>query len=214
MSIQLPSELTWCLNMLGIPWPDIDEDQLHNWATQVRTYAKNTSDTHDAAHAKVKSLASTSHGDSYDALRAGWQSASGTHMKELVDGCNLFAGALDAAADVVVVVKLAIIAALTAMAAQIAAAQASAAITGGASEATIPAVVQGTQATVQSQLDNLAQQVLGGLLQAVANPLEDTIARAVEGMVFPNIRFGQGSASSSASASSASASASSAAVAA
>ncbi|HWG27207.1 hypothetical protein [Actinospica sp.] len=191
MSIQLPSELTWCLNMLGIPWPDIDEDQLHNWATQIRTYADNTRDTHDAAHAKVKSLASTTHGDSYDALRAGWQKASSTHMTDMVQGCQLFAGALDAAADVVVVVKGAIIAALTAMAAQILAAQASAAITGGASEATIPAVVQGTQTAVQQQLNQLAQQVISGLLQAVANPLEDTIAHAVEGMIFPGIRSGQ-----------------------
>ncbi|HTJ72917.1 MAG TPA: hypothetical protein VL551_35595 [Actinospica sp.] len=191
MSIQLPSELTWCLNMLGIPWPDIDEDQLHNWATQVRTYANNTSDTHDAAHAKVKSLSATTHGESYDALRAGWEKASNTHMKEMVDGCHLFADALDAAADVVIVVKGAIIAALTVMAAQIAAAQASAAITGGASEATIPAVVQGTQTTVQSALNQLAQQVVSGLLKAVANPLEDTIARAVEGMVFPGIRLGK-----------------------
>ena len=191
MSIQLPSELTWCLNMLGIPWPDIDEDQLHNWATQVRTYANNTADTHDAAHAKVKSLASTTHGDSYDALRAGWEKASNTHMSKMVEGCHLFADALDAAADVVVVVKGAIIAALAVMAAQIAAAQASAAITGGASEATIPAVVQGTQATVQEQLNQLAQQVIGGLLQAVATPLEDTIASAVEGMLFPGVRLGQ-----------------------
>lgn len=191
MSIQLPSELTWCLNMLGIPWPDIDEDELHNWATQVRTYANNTADTHAAAHAKVKALASTSHGDSYDALRAGWESASNTHMTNMAQGCHLFSDALDAAADVVVVVKGAIIAALAAMAAQIAAAQATAAITGGASEATIPAVVQTTQTTVQSQLANLAQQVIGGLLQAVATPLEDTIAKAVEGMVFPGIRLGQ-----------------------
>ena len=191
MSIQLPSELTWCLNLLGIPWPDIDEDELHNWATQVRTYADNTSDTHDAAHAKVKSLASTTHGDAYDALSAGWEKASNTHMKDLVQGCHLFADALDAAADVVVVVKGAIIAALAAMAAQIAAAQATAAITGGASEATIPATVQATQTTVQSQLNNLAQQVIGGLLQAVATPLEDTIAKAVEGMLFPGIRMGQ-----------------------
>lgn len=191
MSIQLPSELTWCLNMLGIPWPDIDEDQLHNWATQVRTYANSTADTHDAAHAKVKALAGTSHGDAYDALRAGWDKASSTHMKEMVQGCHLFADALDAAADVVVVVKGAIIAALAAMAAQIAAAQASAVITGGASEATIPAVVQSTQTVVEQQLSQLAQQVVGGLLKAVATPLEDTIARAVEGMVFPGIRLGQ-----------------------
>lgn len=191
MSIQLPSELTWCLNMLGIPWPDIDEDQLHNWASQVRTYANNTADTHDAAHAKVKGLASTTHGDSYEALRTGWENASNTHMQNMVQGCHLFADALDAAADVVVVVKGAIIAALAAMAAQIAAAQASAAITGGASEASIPVTVQTTQTVVQQQLNNLAQQVIGQLLKAVATPLEDTIASAVEGMLFPGIRLGQ-----------------------
>jgi hypothetical protein len=179
LSIQLPSELTWCLNMLGIPWPDIDEDQLHNWATQVRTYANNTADTHDAAHAKVEALAATTHGESYETMRAGWEKASNTHMKDMVQGCHLFADALDAAADVVVVVKGAIIAALTAMAAQIAAAQASAAITGGASEATIPAVVQGTRTAVQAQLNQLAQQVVRGLLEAVATPLENTIAQAV-----------------------------------
>ncbi|MBR7832952.1 hypothetical protein KDL01_06745 [Actinospica durhamensis] len=190
MSIQLPSQLTSCLNLVGIPWPDIDEDQLHNWATQVRTYADNTSDTHDAAHAKVKSLASTTSGDAYDALSAGWESATNTHMKDMVSGCHLFADALDAAADVVVVVKGAIIAALTALAVQIAAAQAAAPLTGGTSEASIPVFVQTAQTTVQGQLANLAQQVIGGLLQAVATPLENTIASAVEGMIFPGIRLG------------------------
>lgn len=204
MSIQLPSQLTWCLNLVGIQWPDIDEDELHNWATQVRTYADNTSDTHDAAHAKVKSLASTSQGDAYDALSAGWENASNTHMKQLVGGCHSFADALDAAAGVVVVVKGAIIAALAAMAAQIAAAQAAAPLTGGTSTATIPAIVQGTQTTVQGQLSALAQQVIGELLEAVATPLENTIAGAVENMLFPGIRMGSNTATSSASASSSS----------
>lgn len=191
MSIQLPSELTWCLNMVGIPWPDIDEDQLHNWAAQVRKYADNTADTHNAAYTKVKELAATSHGDSYDALHAGWEKASSTHLKDMVAGCHLFADALDAAADVVVVVKTAIIAALAAMAAQIAAAQAAAAITGGASLAAIHTIVQSTQTIVQQQLNQLAQQVIGELLEAVATPLEETIAHAVEGMLFPGIRLGQ-----------------------
>ncbi len=190
MSIELPSQLTVYLNMVGIPWPDIDEDQLHNWATQVRTYAADTADTHAAAHAKVTSLAATSQGDAYDALSAGWANASSTHMKDMMNGCNLFADALDAAAGVVVVVKGAIIAALAALAAQIAAAQAAAPLTGGASEASVPAAVTAAQTTVQSQLANLAQQVIGQLLEAVATPLEDTIAQAVEGMVFPGIRLG------------------------
>lgn len=201
MSIQLPSQLTWCLNLVGIPWPDIDEDELHNWATQVRTYADNTSDTHDAAHAKVKSLASTSQGDAYDALSAGWETASNTHMKQLVSGCHSFADALDAAAVVVVAVKGTIIAALAAMAAQIAAAQAAAPLTGGTSTAAIPAIVQGTQTTVQGQLNALAQQVIGQLLEAVATPLENTIASAVENMLFPGVRLGSGTSSASSSAS-------------
>jgi hypothetical protein len=190
VSIELPSQLTGILNLIGIPWPDIDEDQLHTWATQVRTYADNTADTHNAAYAKVKSLASTTSGDSYDALRAGWDTASSTHMKDLVNGCHLFADALDAAADVVVVVKGAIIAALAALAAQMAAAQAAAPLTGGASEAGIPAAIQTAQTSVQGQLNQLAQQVIGGLLEAVATPLENTIASAVEGMLFPGVRLG------------------------
>jgi hypothetical protein len=53
MSIELPSEVVFVLNMLGLPWPAVDEDEMRACATHLRDYATSLSGTHDTAYAVV-----------------------------------------------------------------------------------------------------------------------------------------------------------------
>jgi hypothetical protein len=188
MSLDLPPEVTWVMNMLGLPWPDIDEDQLRSYATHLRTFASELDDTHGAARSRISSLSEGYSGASYEALVERWAEATSSHMSELVTGCNDFATALDVAADGVVAIKSAVIAALVAMAAEFVADQAAAAFTFGLSEAAIPALVAGTRAIVKKLLDQLEQEIIGQALNAAIGPLEDKVDASIQGLVLQGLQ--------------------------
>ena len=187
MSVELPDELVWVINMIGLPWPTVDEDQLREYAGQLRTYASSLAETHGVAHAHIGALSASYSSPSYEILAERWAHFSSAHVNQIVEGCHAFAGALEVGADVVVAVKGAIIAALAAMAAEFIADQAAAVATFGLAEAATVAIVEGTKAIVRAALDQLEQQVIGEVLEAALGPLEDMVARAVEGMVLRGV---------------------------
>src|SRR5215470_7571681 len=110
MSIDLPPELVFVIGLVGLPWPEVEEDQLRTYADHLRTFASSLSDTHGIAHARIGALSATNAGPAYEALAERWAHVSSSHMHELVDGCHTLAAALDAAAEAVEVAKKAIIA--------------------------------------------------------------------------------------------------------
>jgi hypothetical protein len=187
MSINLPEEVVWVFNMLGLPWPDIDEDQLREHASHLREYAGSLADTHESAFADIKSLSASYAGPSYDVLAERWAHFSSTHINEIVEVCRGFATALEVAADAVVTAKGAVIAALVAMAAEVVADQGAAVVTFGASEALIPGIVAATRAIVKAALDQLEQQLISMALEAAIGPLEDKIQNAIENMVLQGV---------------------------
>jgi hypothetical protein len=187
VSIELPDEIVWVLNLLGLPWPSIDEDQLRTYAGHLRTYAQSLSDTHGAAHSDITDLSADYDSPAYDVLAERWAQFSSGHVAGLVEACHGFATALDVAADAVVAAKGVIIGALFAMAAEIAADQAAAVFTFGLAEAAEPAIIAGTRFIVKSALDQLEQQLIGEALEAVIGPLEDRMMNAVQNMVLEGV---------------------------
>jgi hypothetical protein len=187
MSIELPDELVWVIQMIGLPWPTVDEDQLREYAGQLRTYASSLAETHGEAHGRIGDLSASYASPSYDVLAERWAQFSSGHVNQIVEGCHVLAGALEIGADVVVAVKGTIIAALVAMAAEFVADQAAAVATFGLAEAATVAIVEGTKAIVRAALDQLEQQVIAEVLEAALGPLEDRAAAAVEGMVLRGV---------------------------
>jgi hypothetical protein len=187
VSIELPDEVVWVLNLIGLPWPTIDEDQLRAYASHLRTYAQSLSDTHGAAHSDITALSADYDSPSYDVLAERWAEFSSGHVSGLVEACHGFATALDVAADAVVVAKGVIIGALVAMAAEVAADQAAAVFTLGLAEAAEPAIIAGTRYIVKAALDQLEQQLVGEALEAVIGPLEDKLASAIQHMALEGV---------------------------
>ena len=183
MSIDLPPELVFAIGLVGLPWPEVEEDQLHMYADHLRTFASSLTDTHSTAHARIGALSATNAGPAYEALVERWAHVSSSHMHELVDGCHTLAGALDAAAEAVEVAKKAIIAALVILAAAFVADQAAAIATVGLAEAALPVAIEVAQTAVKGALDQLEQMAIAEALQAALAPLEDRLAAAVQGMV-------------------------------
>jgi hypothetical protein len=178
----LPSELSWALNMIGIPWPNIDEDQLHQAASQLRQVTSELGNQHQTASVSIQS----SLVDNYSPALQGFQKVWGMleqHLPTVIEVLNGLAEFLDVAGDFVTGMKDAIIAALVAFAAEIVADQALAVETLGASEAAIPEEIAATDGIVDEILDRVAQQISDQADQIIAKAVGDVAQKVVIDLV-------------------------------
>jgi uncharacterized protein YukE len=187
VGVQLPSEVAWFLNIIGVAWPNIDEDQVRQFASHVRTFASNLSATHQAATSTLNQMGPSYTGASYTALLSAWQSRSAEHMTQLNNGCQVVGTALEAAADAIVVAKGAAIAELIALASAFAAEQAAAIETLGASEALAALTVLAARKCVNVLIEQLTFYVVAEVIEKAVAPLEGVVAKAVNGLVFEGL---------------------------
>lgn len=187
MSIELPSEVVWFLNLIGVQWPNVDEDQVRAFAGHVRDFGSNIDGTHQAATSTIQQMGSAYTGSSYEQLVETWARMSNDHMRELVEACHVVATALDVAADAIVAAKVAAIAELVALVASFVADQAAAVVTLGAAEAAEALVVEAGKKLINALIQQLEQQVVGQVIEAAVVPLEQTVERAMGGLVFKGL---------------------------
>jgi hypothetical protein len=174
----LPSELSWALNMIGIPWPNIDEDQLHQSASQLRQVTAELSNTHQQASVSVQGTLVANQSIALQGFEKLWGMLE-EHLPTVIDVLNGLAEFLDVAADVVTGMKTGIIAALVAFAAEILADQALAVETLGASEAAIPEEIAATDGIVDEILNQVANQIEQQAGQIVQKAVTDVAQKVV-----------------------------------
>jgi len=159
MSIMLPNDLAWVLNILGFYWPNIDEDKLRACAATDRKLAAQCDTA--KAHTDAATTVVTSHNKGKAATAFGGHSEKvSAHLSRLKTVYEVTANALDALADVVEAAKIAVIAQLTLLAGEIAAAAAATIFTFGISDALGLAATAATKITVQGILDELEKQAV------------------------------------------------------
>lgn len=174
----LPGELSWALNMIGIPWPNIDEDQLHQAASQLRQVTSELGNSHQQASVTIQGTLVANQSIALEAFQKVWSMLE-THMSTVIDVLNGLAEFLDVAADVVTGMKDGIIAALAAFAAEILADQALAVETLGASEAAIPEEIAATDGIVDEILDQVAQQLEQQAAQIIQKAVTDVAEKVI-----------------------------------
>jgi hypothetical protein len=101
-----------------------------------------------------------------------------------VDGCHVVADALDAAADVIIGMKVEAIAELVVMAATFIADQAAAVATLGIAEAAEALVIEAGKKIVEFLKQQLIQHIVAEVIEATVKPLMDKVGQAVGGLVF------------------------------
>jgi hypothetical protein len=178
----LPLPVVNLLNVIGVPWPYIDEDTLQAFGSLTRDFATAVQTTHDDATQTVKNIAAAYKGSATDAMTSGWAKLSGRHVDELLTACHVLADALDVAAGYVVAQKIEAIAILIDMAAAFVADQAAAVATFGIAEAAVPVIIVGAEKLVQSLAADLEQYILASVVEAAAKPLLAKIEDAVSGL--------------------------------
>ncbi|GLW68735.1 hypothetical protein Kpho02_10340 [Kitasatospora phosalacinea] len=183
MGVVLPDELAWVLDLIGINWPNVDEDEYREMADELRDLAQTlTSDTQVISGA-VEGFLGVTKGPAADAFQAHWNKVAGTHMPQVGKGLELLATGLDGAAIVITGAKVAAVVQLGILAAEVIAAQAAAPFTFGLSEAGALGATQATRVIVRRLLKEAEQQLMSELVSLVEGPVFAALEGVAENLV-------------------------------
>ncbi len=185
MSIMIPDELDWVLDILGYSWPNIDEDKLFACAQAWRDFANEVSDAETDGSTAANAVVSANSGEAIEKFSESWGKFTGGfgHDSYLTDArvaSEVIAGAFDGAAAAVIAGKAAVIAQLIALAAEIIAAQASAVFTFGLSELGALGATQATRLIVRQLLDKLKKEVMEAAAKAAEHATMDAVKKMVK----------------------------------
>jgi hypothetical protein len=171
MGITLPGEVAWVLDLLGVEWPNIDEDELRSIADDLRSLAEELRGHTGDAQADIAEMLGVNSLESLKRFEALWRKLAEGHLDQLAQGFDLLGTGLDVAAVVVVALKLAAIVQLITLAAELIADQAAAPFTFGASEAAAAAQISITRVIVKQLIEQAVQSVEQQLMDAITGPV-------------------------------------------
>ncbi|MGH3709217.1 MAG: DUF6531 domain-containing protein, partial [Pseudonocardiaceae bacterium] len=171
MAIMLPDYLATALNMVGIPWPNIDEDELRNSAGDMREFASSLTDSVKDTSGVVSDTAGQTDAAFAKAFATQWEGRPG-EITIVSDGADVLAVALEVIAGAVEIAKYAVIGTLGALA--------TALLAGGPADLLVGGFeVEIAERVIKAALDVLEQQVLEQLINAAIQPLTDRIPATV-----------------------------------
>jgi hypothetical protein len=177
MSIELPGWAVDAFNLIGLPWPGIDEDQLRAWASDLRAYAAEITALAGSSRSMVAALPFSGDSSFGKTLAAQWgHRAVGSELRGPME---VFAGALDIAADAVEAQKIAVIGAAVVLAGELIATQGEALFTFGLAEAEVPAEVAIARLAVKAALQELEGQLLGMLIGKAAAEISTRVGGTI-----------------------------------
>ena len=164
MGLHLPGELVTVLDAVGFTWPAGDEEGLYalgqTWIHFADTLRGQTAD----ATSQAQEVWQANVAESAGAFEQAWQAANSpiTNLNDAATTCELIGAGLMVCAGIVLALKLSVLTQLVILAAQIAQAIATAAVTFGASLLEIPIFRTITKLILDQLLDTAIGQVLGG----------------------------------------------------
>lgn len=180
MGLELPGPLVWVLNLVGINWPNVDEDQLRSAASELRQFSQELTSNSGDAQAGIQQMLSNNSSQSLELFQALWNKLSGSHLPQMATAMGVVGDALDVGAVIVVGLKAAAIAQLAMLAAEIISNQAEAVVTFGASEALIPVETMATREIMKTVMDQAIQQLEQQLMSAVEQPVINALTSAAD----------------------------------
>ena len=183
VSIMLPGDLAWVLDMLGFNWPNVDEDQLRAAASDHRRLAAQVGQAASGGAAGAGAVTAKNTGSSVHAFASHWGEVSASHLDRLAQVYDLTAGTQDVMAGVVEGAKAAVIAQLIALAGEIAAAAAGSVLTFGLSDAAGLAATALTRITVREILDDLERQLIVVAGQLLAGEAVQALSASIGNLV-------------------------------
>jgi hypothetical protein len=179
---ELPLPVVNFLNIIGVPWPYLNEETVWQFARLVRAFRQAVIRTHQEATQAVSDIAKAHKGASTETMVSGWAKLSAQHVDEIADGCTVLADALDAAGYYIVAQKGVAIVELVGMAEAFFADQAAAVATFGLAEAAVPLIIEGARVLTKTLVVTVIQYVTGEVIEKAAKPLFAKISAALAGL--------------------------------
>lgn len=177
MSIVLPGELDWVLDLLGFEWPNLDEDLIMQAAQEWLDFGQAARDYQEQGNRAAELVRQAHGGDAADAFLEQWSKFSENglgiggagigYLDGLAGAGDVLGVMLDVAGVAVVALKIYVIVQLIDLAIEFAIAQASAPVTLGASEAALAGRVAMIRFMVKRALTEAAQKIEQEVLKAV-----------------------------------------------
>ena len=185
MALMLPNALEWVLEMCGFEWPTGDEDKMMECANTWRQFAADVEALQARGMSAAGNVLAESAGDSIEGFNKTWEKFSGGsgYFDDARQGAELIAICMDAAAMLIIGLKVAVIAQLIILAIEIIAAQAAAPFTLGLSELGAMGAAAATRLILRKLLKEIAQQILQAVLETAKEPFVSALEAMVSDLV-------------------------------
>ncbi|MEW2556220.1 WXG100-like domain-containing protein [Streptomyces zhihengii] len=177
MGMTLPDDLVEVLDLVGVDWPKIDEDDVKASAKDYRNLAEGIRDAvKEGNKACSHIVAGKSKGATVNAIDRRWGKLTTRDLATFAKGCDDLAGALDQCADLIVGCKIAIIGKLTATAATATAGVVGMFFTVGLSGLLSAAAIAAARFIIQEAID----YAIGEITAIVTDKIEGKILSEIE----------------------------------
>lgn len=178
MGYTIPEGVDTMLDVVGVGWPNVDEDAYRDMADALREFADDADDDAQAAYRHVQRLISTGQSESLTALDNHWSKVQGKH-KDLGQAARLVAGALDRVADIIVARKIAAVGELADLCATVGITLAFAPVTAGLSALIAGAKIAATRIAFKRILKEMAEAAVGEIVATLTAPAVAAIENIV-----------------------------------
>ncbi|MER5680478.1 RHS repeat-associated core domain-containing protein [Streptomyces sp. NPDC002238] len=178
MGYTIPEGVDTMLDVVGVGWPNVDEDAYRDMADALREFGDDADDDAYAAYQHIQKLLATGQSESLTALDKHWSKVQGKH-KDLAKAARLVAGALDRVADIIVARKIAAVAELADLCATVGITLAFAPLTAGLSTLLAGAKIAATRIAFKRILKEMAEAAVSEIVATLTEPAVAAIENIV-----------------------------------
>ncbi|WP_055601451.1 DUF6531 domain-containing protein [Streptomyces aureus] len=170
MAVTVPDWADTLLDLVGVNWPNVDEDAYREMADALREFADDLADDGQLANNHMERLLSSGHGEAMDALNEHWGKVKGKHLKDMVSAARTIAGALDMAAGAIEGMKWKAVAELGILAGQTGLAMALIPVTGGLSALLGAGAIALTKKQLLKLITGAMEEAVGHIVGVMTEP--------------------------------------------
>lgn len=170
MAVTVPDWADTLLDVIGVNWPNVDEDAYRDMADALREFAEDVEDDGHLANQHVQRLLSSGHGEALDALSGHWGKVKNKHVQDLAGGARTIAGALDNAATAIEAMKYAALVHLGVLAGKAGISMALIPVTGGLSMLIGGGAIAVAQQAIRRVIKECLEEVVGYIVSALTEP--------------------------------------------
>ncbi|MGW1281892.1 DUF6531 domain-containing protein, partial [Streptomyces tsukubensis] len=182
MGYTIPEGVDTMLDVVGVGWPNVDEDAYRDMAKELREFAEDADDDAHAAHQHIQQLLSSGSSESLTALEKHWQKVLRKN-KDLAQAARIIAGALDRIADIIVARKIAAVGELADLCATVGIALAAAPFTFGLTTLLAGGKIAITRAAFKAIMKEMAETAVAEITAVLTLPAVAALESIVTDLV-------------------------------